>query len=153
MELITPDCIDYSDLCALLDAQKWQDADRETNRILLLSANCFQLGWLSTDKIQLIECEDLFFLDRLWKFYSGDRFGFSIQLAIYQEFLYDLKALNSKLGWQHLKENKSFTEELIFSPGYFPYNYIQLSNPDNYLDINNISWIKTFLNLLKNCQI
>ena len=153
MELITPDCIDYSDLCALLDAQKWQDADRETNRILLLSANCVQLGWLSTDKIQLIECEDLSFLDRLWKFYSGERFGFSIQLAIYQEFLYDLKALNAQLGWENLGAEKDLLKKTIFSPGYFPYNYIELSHPNNHLDINNVSWIKTFLNRLKNCEI
>jgi serine/threonine protein kinase len=89
----------YNQLQQLLEVQAWQDADSLTNAILLQLLDRPNIAQVSKTDITHLPCEDLLHLDRLWTSYSGDRFGFAIQLEIWQE-LGGLVAYNADNYWQ-----------------------------------------------------
>ncbi|OBQ22209.1 MAG: serine/threonine protein kinase [Anabaena sp. WA113] len=102
--------MDYRQLCDLLAAEKWKEADEETTRVMLAVANKNRLrkSWLNVDSIDNFPCEDLRSIDQLWVKYSDGRFGFSVQKKIYQSLggtrSYDEKmwqAFGDKVGWRH----------------------------------------------------
>jgi hypothetical protein len=76
--------MDYRKLRDLLAARKWQEADKETLRVILAVAKREQEGWLNTSSIDNFSCEDLHIIDQLWVKYSNGKFGFSVQRKIYQ---------------------------------------------------------------------
>jgi hypothetical protein len=76
--------MDYRKLRDLLAARKWQEADKETLRVILAVAKREQEGWLNTSSIDNFSCEDLRIIDQLWLKYSNLKFGFSVQRKIYQ---------------------------------------------------------------------
>lgn len=74
----------YSPLRDLLKAGNFKAADQETARVLLeISGEDRQS--LTPEDIKKFSCSTISIIDRLWRQYSNDRFGFSIQLKIYQE--------------------------------------------------------------------
>lgn len=74
---------DYKALQQLLAASQWQTADEITCSIILAMAER-QGAWLRKEDIQKLVVTDLIILDRLWRFYSGDRFGFTVQAQIWE---------------------------------------------------------------------
>ncbi len=76
--------VDYQALKSLLQAQRWEDADRETKRALAktLSADNSHLLLRQENEIQKFPCTDLLTIDRLWVKFSNGQFGFSIQSQI-----------------------------------------------------------------------
>ncbi|WP_013323085.1 GUN4 domain-containing protein [Gloeothece verrucosa] len=74
----------YSPLRNLLSVGDFKAADLETTRVLLEIAGEDRQS-LTPDDIRKFPCSAIRVIDRLWKIYSDDRFGFSIQLQIYQE--------------------------------------------------------------------
>ena len=76
--------VDYSKLRDLLADQKWKEADRETEKVMLQLANREKEGWLTEEDIDRFFCEDLRIIDQLWVTYSNNRFGFSVQKRIWQ---------------------------------------------------------------------
>jgi serine/threonine protein kinase len=102
--------MEYNNLRDLLKAEKWEEADEETTRVMLAVANKNRLrkSWLNVDSIDNFPCEDLRSIDQLWVKYSDGRFGFSVQKKIYQSLggtrSYDEKmwqAFGDKVGWRH----------------------------------------------------
>jgi eukaryotic-like serine/threonine-protein kinase len=99
--------IDYTSLSGLLKAQNWQEADKETTRLILKVANREKAGWLNVESINNFPCADLRTIDQLWVKYSNGRFGFSVQKRIYQSLggteKYDDKIWNTfgdRIGWR-----------------------------------------------------
>ncbi|MFM6910861.1 MAG: GUN4 domain-containing protein, partial [Dolichospermum sp.] len=76
--------MDYNKLRDLLKAEKWQEADEETRRVMLAVANLEEESWLDNEHIDNFPCADLRTIDQLWVKYSNGRFGFSVQKRIYQ---------------------------------------------------------------------
>jgi GUN4-like len=78
--------LNYEYLRSLLAAKRWQEADQET-KVSLFKACGLQLSnRLTPTRIAIdFPCQDLQILDQLWMDYSGDRFGFSVQAAIWQK--------------------------------------------------------------------
>ena len=72
----------YSLFHCLMDGQ-WQEADKETARIMLEVAGQTDRCYLDEEDIANFPCEDLRILDQLWVQFSGGRFGFSVQKEIY----------------------------------------------------------------------
>jgi serine/threonine protein kinase len=70
--------LDYKALQTALAAQKWQDADHETRRLLCQMLNKPANGYLSCADIRSLCCEELHAIDRLWVKYSKGHFGFTI---------------------------------------------------------------------------
>ncbi|MEO0457757.1 MAG: GUN4 domain-containing protein [Cyanobacteria bacterium P01_A01_bin.114] len=99
----------YDQLESLLSEQQWEAADLETESLIL------QIGWYrdrtifggSYTGLAEFPCEDLATIDSLWRRYSQDKFGLSLQTQIWtaldpQDFeseyrMYD--AFREQLGW------------------------------------------------------
>lgn len=75
----------YQQLEQHLAAAQWQEADLQTNRIMLQVAGREKEGWLNTQSIKNFSCSDFQRIDKLWLKYSDGHFGFSVQKPIYLE--------------------------------------------------------------------
>lgn len=75
----------YRQLEDYLQTGQWQEADRETWRLMLQTygRELGQVLW--PDDLLNFPCEDLLKLNDLWLRYSDGRFGFSVQKEIYLE--------------------------------------------------------------------
>jgi hypothetical protein len=74
----------YQPLQRLLKTGKLQEADEETVRVILQEAGTPDREDLTPDAILRFPCSVLRVIDRLWITYTGGRFGFSVQLQLYQ---------------------------------------------------------------------
>lgn len=75
----------YEKLQTLLKQGKWLAADQETVRLILAIAGQTNIENLRPSEIERLDCSELQVIDRLWRIYSDNQFGFSIQLSIYQD--------------------------------------------------------------------
>ena len=73
----------YAKLRDLLAAQDFKQADLETASVLLEVAG-HERDSLTPEDVKKFPCSVLRIIDRLWLTYSKERFGFSVQLQIYQ---------------------------------------------------------------------
>ena len=106
-----------------LKRHRWEEADMETNHIVLSRASRLQDGFLSKISIDFYSSDFLTKIDDLWLQYSKGRFGFSIQNFIYQEFknANDLSEFYEKIGWKSYAEQYWKPKYTIFaSPGHLP---------------------------------
>jgi hypothetical protein len=98
--------VNYEPLRDLLKAGKWEEADRETNRVMLQVAGREEQGYLLPDDLKEFPCEDLLTIDRLWVEASHGHFGFSVQKKIWQECGSPMSAgkdwdrFCDKVGWK-----------------------------------------------------
>ena len=84
LKLVT-DIYRYQNLRDLLVAQKFKEADLETTKILLEVAGKTTQDDLTPALLKTLPTNVLRVIDQLWKEHSQGRFGFSVQLQIYQE--------------------------------------------------------------------
>ena len=100
----------YSQLQECLKAGNFKEADQDTSRVILDAVNRSRDDLTPNDMKQL-PCTILQVIDKLWRDYSSDRFGFSIQLRLYTEVggsLDTLRAQNmgilekygDRVGWR-----------------------------------------------------
>lgn len=75
---------DYSALQTSLAKEDWRIADEITTDLVLSMVNR-QKQWLRSIDINKPSLTDIYLVDRLWRFYSSDRFGYSIQAKIWQQ--------------------------------------------------------------------
>jgi energy-coupling factor transporter ATP-binding protein EcfA2 len=75
----------YHQLAYYLAAGMWEDADKETLKVMLEVAGREKQGYLGIKDIEEFPCEDLRIIDQLWVNYSNGHFGFSVQKQIYLE--------------------------------------------------------------------
>lgn len=99
-ELLSDVGANYTRLRDLLAAGKWQEADEETRRVMLKVAGREKEGWLNEYSINKLPCTDLLTVNKLWVEYSEGRFGFSVQLGIYEQVGRDLEKLGDIVGWR-----------------------------------------------------
>lgn len=109
---------DYIQLCDLLVAQKWKEADDETARVMLKIAGREAEGWLDYEAIAQFSCDDLNTINQLWMQYSNGRFGFSIQKNIWldcgRRIDYETELrMGERVGWY--EEGWKFGDRLNFS--------------------------------------
>ncbi|MDJ0718967.1 MAG: GUN4 domain-containing protein [Prochloraceae cyanobacterium] len=116
----------YAKLRDLLVAQDFKQADLETASVLLEVAG-HERDSLTPEDVKKFPCSVLRIIDRLWLTYSKERFGFSVQLQIYQSLggtldtvaAQDTKILTKfgdRVGWrQNNKWRRGEPEEWDFS--------------------------------------
>ncbi|NEP77296.1 MAG: hypothetical protein F6K39_03390 [Okeania sp. SIO3B3] len=109
--LVSAQAIDYTKLRDLLAAGKWEEADLETDRVMLKVAGRKSEGWLRYEDVENFSCQDLSTIDKLWVRHSNGKFGFSVQKQIYQSLGsrkdYDnivWRAFGDKVGWRKESE-------------------------------------------------
>ncbi|NES66758.1 MAG: GUN4 domain-containing protein [Okeania sp. SIO2D1] len=105
ISLVSAKGVDYTKLRDLLAAGNWEEADKETERVMFKVAG--SEGWVTNDDVKNFSCQDLGTIDKLWVKYSNGKFGFSVQKQIYQSLgdtkEYDEKAweaFKDKVGWR-----------------------------------------------------
>jgi hypothetical protein len=107
-ELDSKGQVDYSQLEDLLAAGKWQEADKETETVMIKASGREQDGWLSEEDLDAFPCEDLQIIDQLWVKYSSGHFGFSVQRQIWEsiegtnkdEDVEIWKKFGDEVGWR-----------------------------------------------------
>ena len=82
--ILIPDIERYGRLQESLISGDFKAADLATTQIILEALNQTRDN-LNPETLAALPCTVLTVIDRLWRTYSQDRFGFSIQLAAYQE--------------------------------------------------------------------
>ena len=97
---------DYTQLETYLQNEEWEEADQETDKIILKVAN--ETSELDTQSINKFSCKALETIDRLWMENSDGRFGFTPQKQVYletgnifgehRESMY--KKFGDRLGWR-----------------------------------------------------
>jgi GUN4-like len=112
--LISASGIDYSCLQKLLAEREWEDADKETAKLMLNVSNQDELMFL--DAAENFPIIDLTTIDRLWIKYSNGRFGLSIQKQLWDEVGRDIEKFSEVVGWRFrgkwIQENNlTFTDD------------------------------------------
>jgi hypothetical protein len=97
--------LDYRKLRDLLNAEKWQEADKETLRVMLKAVE--QDQYLNEESFEELPCKDLQTIDRLWVAASNGHFGFSVQRKIWLEcgnpikYNDDFGNFKDRVGWRN----------------------------------------------------
>lgn len=115
--------MDYTPLKELLEMEKFEAADDETRALLIKLAGegAVDRGWVYFLEVKSIPVEDMKTIDQLWKAYSNDKFGYSVQRRIWEREDRQWDRLLDKIGWMR---PSSSGQELIFRrwPDQFTYN-------------------------------
>lgn len=82
--LLVADLHKYKKLQELLRVENFREADWETIRVIQAITGEPELGDITPDDMRQFPCDELRVIDNLWKKYSQGRFGFSVQIQIYQ---------------------------------------------------------------------
>jgi hypothetical protein len=82
--LLVADVYRFKRLQELLAAGDWRQADRETIQVILSVTEAPNLESISPNDVRQFPCNELYVIDRLWTNYSQGRFGFSVQVQLYQ---------------------------------------------------------------------
>ncbi|MGK7916325.1 MAG: GUN4 domain-containing protein [Prochloraceae cyanobacterium] len=109
--LLLSDISLYEKLRDFLAAGRWFEADIETTDLIAIISGQPNLEELKPAQIRKFPCHQLQIIDRLWLTYSQERFGFSVQLHIYQELGGNIETTieqnrkliekwGSRLGWR-----------------------------------------------------
>ncbi|MEL7035119.1 MAG: GUN4 domain-containing protein [Cyanobacteria bacterium J06592_8] len=122
--LLLSDLYRYDKLRDLLAAQKWQEADLETTKVMLEIAGQSEHDNLVPDDVIKFPCSSLRLIDQLWCRYSQNQFGFSRQQQIYVDAggtddisnidLKILEAVGDRVGWRGNKKWLAY-DKLDFS--------------------------------------
>ncbi|HEY9837575.1 MAG TPA: serine/threonine-protein kinase [Vampirovibrionales bacterium] len=115
--------MDYTTLETLLAAGQWQEADRETDALMLRVAGREAEGRLNIEDVKHFPCRDLRTLDRLWTEYSNGHFGWSIQRQIWSKIPDDYEQLSDRVGWRRDNEWVSYgdlTFDITAPVGHLP---------------------------------
>ncbi|NEO31517.1 MAG: GUN4 domain-containing protein [Symploca sp. SIO3C6] len=82
--MLVADIYRYQSLQNYLESGNWFEADKETIKLIQDIAGQTDLEELSPNDIKKFPCNGLRVIDKLWHTHSKGRFGFSVQLQIYQ---------------------------------------------------------------------
>jgi hypothetical protein len=111
----------YQNLQRYLKTGKLLAADEETVRVILQEAGTPNREDLTPDAVRQFPCSVLRVIDRLWVTYTGGRFGFSVQLQLYQavggtlesaiaQDALKLQQLGEQVGWRAGDQWKSLDQ-------------------------------------------
>jgi hypothetical protein len=129
--------VDYTRLRYLLADEKWREADKETLSLMLKICGSEQEGRLATQHIENFPCQDLHTIDQLWRKYSNECFGFSLQRRIWESVggtpdagYRTLCYFGDRVGWRRGGRWLSYDERTFnhLSPeGHLPYLCFQIN--------------------------
>jgi GUN4-like/TIR domain len=126
--------IDYGTLTNWLNAGRWRDANIETRRIILQSADREKEGYLYNEQMREFDSDVLLKLDRLWLSHSQNRFGFSIQKGMLLECQQDANRFGTKVGWRlsdRWIDEASVNYSLDAPIGHLPYGMLRIVELNN----------------------
>nr|UAD87120.1 hypothetical protein [Gracilaria pacifica] len=110
--------LNYQPLQDLLMNHDFQKADSLTQSYLCSLTNAdkkYNRDWLYFTDISSLPCEDLYVLDKLWRIYSRDKFGFSIQRKIWLSNDCNWEKFWLLIGWNKSGIPLRYPNEFIWS--------------------------------------
>lgn len=135
--MLLSDVYRFGKLQELLRSGQWKEADEETTRVMLEITGKSNKEVLTPDDVKEFPTTPLKVIDNLWRNYSHDRFGFSLQLKAYLKLggtldtlraqdLGMLRKLGDEVGWRQngdwIKGDEvNFSQDL--PPGFLPGNW------------------------------
>lgn len=118
---------DFHKLNQYLYQEKWQEADKETDKLMLKIANREKEGWLDIDSCQEFPLEELQIINNLWEKHSNGHFSLNFQKKIFMEeggipeIGYSDQnwsayvKMSYRIGWKKNEEWMSYPSQFIFS--------------------------------------
>lgn len=121
--------VDYRPLQELLVKRDYEEADRVTLRNMceLAGEAAIRRKWLYFTEINSFPSTDLKTIDTLWRVYSEDRFGFSVQRHLWLTLGQDWDRLWPKIGWRSGNTWTRYPGEFIWDLT-APKGHLPLSN-------------------------
>ncbi|KAJ0034943.1 hypothetical protein Pint_25777 [Pistacia integerrima] len=121
-----------------LSAQNFRQADEETRRLLIVLAgeSAQKRGYVFFSEVQFIAAADLKDIDDLWRRYSDNKFGYSVQKKIWQKVKKDFSRFFLKAGWM----KKLDTEVEQYNYRAFPNEFtweLTKETPEGHLPLTN----------------
>lgn len=121
-----------------MSAQNFRQADEETRRLLIVLAGeaAQKRGYVFFSEVQFIPDTDLKAIDELWKQYSNNKFGYSVQRRIWEKVNRDFTKFFLKVGWM----KKLDTEVEQYNYRAFPNEFVWELNeetPEGHLPLTN----------------
>eukprot|EP00271_Cylindrocystis_brebissonii_P007947 TRINITY_DN21905_c0_g1_i1.p1 TRINITY_DN21905_c0_g1~~TRINITY_DN21905_c0_g1_i1.p1 ORF type:complete len:321 (-),score=30.14 TRINITY_DN21905_c0_g1_i1:1321-2283(-) len=111
--------VSYELLRSLLARGQWEAADEETRRVLCVLAGegAAKRKWVYFSEVQFMPNSDLLTIDSLWRAYSNNKFGFSVQRRIWQTCDQRWKPFFLKIDWTYGENStyKKFPAEFQWS--------------------------------------
>ncbi|KAJ7191440.1 hypothetical protein O6H91_01G141000 [Diphasiastrum complanatum] len=103
--------VSYELLRNRLAAGEWELADEETRRLLCLLAGegAAKRKWVYFSEVQFIPSADFKTIDGLWRAYSKNKFGYSIQRRIWKSVDKDWTVFFRKVGWTRPLDDRNDT--------------------------------------------
>ena len=95
----------FRELENLLRNNKWQEANNQTRKNMLLISKRETEGWFDIESLNNFNCKELRKIDQYWKKYSGDYFGFSVQKNIYNNLSKNVDDFGERVGWYDKKRD------------------------------------------------
>ncbi|XVF37716.1 hypothetical protein REPUB_Repub20aG0033500 [Reevesia pubescens] len=130
--------ISFDTLQHHLSTQNFRQADEETRRLLIVLAGeaAQKRGYVFFSEVQFISEADLKAIDELWKQYSNNKFGYSVQKRLWQKVNKDFTKFFIKVGWM----KKLDTEIEQYNYRAFPNEFVWELNdetPEGHLPLTN----------------
>ncbi|XWS35275.1 hypothetical protein CRYUN_Cryun21dG0112100 [Craigia yunnanensis] len=130
--------ISFDTLQHHLSTQNFRQADEETRRLLIVLAGeaAQKRGYVFFSEVQFISEADLKAIDDLWKEYSNNKFGYSVQKRLWQKVNKDFTKFFLKVGWM----KKLDTEIEQYNYRAFPNEFVWDLNdetPEGHLPLTN----------------
>ncbi|OIW08671.1 hypothetical protein TanjilG_03347 [Lupinus angustifolius] len=130
--------ISYDLLIQHLSTKNFQLADEETRRLIIVLAGeaAQKRGYVFFSEVQFISETDLKIIDELWREYSDNKFGYSVQKRIFEKVNGDFTKFFIKVGWM----KKLDTEIEQYNYKAFPTEFIWELNddtPEGHLPLTN----------------
>ncbi|GKV18669.1 hypothetical protein SLEP1_g29015 [Rubroshorea leprosula] len=121
-----------------LSTQNFRQADEETRRLLIVLAGeaAQKRGYVFFSEVQFISETDLKAIDDLWKKYSDNKFGYSVQRKLWKNANKDFTRFFLKVGWM----KKLDTEVEQYNYRSFPNEFmweLTEDTPEGHLPLTN----------------
>ncbi|XP_010241501.1 PREDICTED: tetrapyrrole-binding protein, chloroplastic [Nelumbo nucifera] len=134
----TSPTLSYDLLEQFLSSNDFRQADEETRRLLIVLAGeaAQKRGYVFFSEVQFISEPDLQIIDRLWRQYSGNKYGYSVQKRIWEKVNKDFTKFFLKVGWM----KKLDTEVEQYNYRSFPTEFIwelKDDTPEGHLPLTN----------------
>ncbi|PIN03498.1 hypothetical protein CDL12_23970 [Handroanthus impetiginosus] len=122
-----------------LTSQNFRLADEETRRLLIVLAgeSAQKRGYVFFSEVQFISVEDLKTIDGLWRQYSDNKFGYSVQKRIWKKMKKDFTRFFIKVGWMKRLESSEVEQ---YNYRAFPTEFMwdmEQGTPEGHLPLTN----------------
>ncbi|MEM9772029.1 MAG: GUN4 domain-containing protein [Cyanobacteria bacterium P01_D01_bin.73] len=92
--------LDYAPLNQYLGMGQWVEADQVTRDLLAAAVGMPANAAIAPEDWQRLPATDLRTMDNLWRYWSGDRFGFAAQAQLWQAADNNYEKFCDSVGWR-----------------------------------------------------